>query len=156
MTPFAIFAIVLTFVYIIYYGFAISRDLTRKAIQEETNEESIEVDVFVQREKPEIVKSVGDGFQVGDRQVYQPEPLPDVICLDGDGKTKAQGIDAVLDCEHLYHKAGETKESCENIHAEYELEYTSEEYEAMIKRKYGFSLDEPSDESIPPIFMDKV
>ena len=155
MTPFAIFAIVLTFVYIIYYGFAISRDLTRKAIQEETNEESIEVDVFVQREKPEIVKSVGDGFQVGDRQVYQPEPLPDVICLDGDGKTKAQGIDAVLDCEHLYHKAEETKESCENIHVEYEVKFISDEYARRMESHQMF-FEDSSKERTLPFVMDKI
>ena len=145
MTPFAVFAIVLTLAYIIYYGFVVSRDLTRKAIQEETNEESIDVDVFKQTEKPEAVKSVGDGFQVGNRQAYQPEPLPDVISLDGDGNSKAEGIDAVLDCEHLFHKAGEAKEMCEDTEPEYEEKIPSDEYARKMKSHRMFT-DDTSDD----------
>ena len=149
MTPFAVFAIVLTLAYIIYYGFVVSRDLTRKAIQEETNEESIDVDVFKQTEKPEAVKSVGDGFQVGNRQAYQPEPLPDVISLDGDGNSKAEGIDAVLDCEHLYHKAGETKEMCEDTEPEYEEKIPSDEYAQRMEKHQMFP-EESSDDGTSP------
>jgi hypothetical protein len=72
MSPFVIFAIVLTLAYIIYYGVMISRDLTMKSGQEETNEDTIEVDAFAQTEEPESVKSVGDGFQVGNGPVYNP------------------------------------------------------------------------------------
>ena len=151
MTPFAVFAIVLTLAYIIYYGFVVSRDLTRKAIQEETNEESIDVDVFKQTEKPEAVKSVGDGFQVGNRQAYQPEPLPDVISLDGDGNSKAEGIDAVLDCEHLLHKAGEAKEMCEDTEPEYEEKIPSDEYAQRMEKHQMFPEESSGDGTSPTV-----
>lgn len=106
MSPFVIFAIVLTIAYIIYYGVMISRDLTMKPCQEETNEETIEVDAFAQTEEPEPVKSVGDGFQVGDGPVYQPEPEPEVISLDSEGNVKEEGIINVLDSEFAQ-KVGE-------------------------------------------------
>ena len=76
MSPFAIFAIVLTLAYVIYYGVMISRDLTKKPSQEETQEETIEVDTFAQAEEPETVKSVGDGFQVGDGPSINPSHSP--------------------------------------------------------------------------------
>ena len=58
MSPFAIFTIVLTLAYVIYYGVMISRDLTKNPGQEEAQEETIEVDTFAQAEEPETVKSV--------------------------------------------------------------------------------------------------
>ena len=43
MSAFVIFAIVLTVVYVIYYGVVISRDLYGKKDQQTTNQETFEV-----------------------------------------------------------------------------------------------------------------
>src|SRR5574344_1074000 len=113
MSPFVIFAIVLTLAYIIYYGVMISRDLTMKSGQEETNEDTIEVDAFAQTEEPESVKSVGDGFQVGNGPVYKPEPDSEVISLDSEGNVKQEGLINVLNSE-LSQKVGESVEAMED------------------------------------------
>ena len=84
MSPFAIFTIVLTIAYFIYYGIVISRDLAAKPGKEENEEETIDVDAFVPAEQAEQIKSVGEGFQIGDGPIYQPEPVPEVISLDSD------------------------------------------------------------------------
>lgn len=144
MSPFAIFAIVLTIAYFIYYGVMISRDLTRKPGQEETQEETIEVDSFSQVEEPETVKSVGDGFQVGDGPVYQPEPLPDVISLDSDGNVAAEGLSNVLSSE-LSKRVGECIEEFEDILPDSQPKLDAETYAKQMEKQHGFDIDEPQD-----------
>lgn len=144
MSPFAIFAIVLTIAYFIYYGVMISRDLTRKLGQEETQEETIEVDSFSQVEEPETVKSVGDGFQVGDGPVYQPEPLPDVISLDSDGNVAAEGLSNVLSSE-LSKRVGECIEEFEDILPDSQPKLDAETYAKQMEKQHGFDIDEPQD-----------
>ena len=144
MSPFVIFAIVLTLAYIIYYGVMISRDLTMKPCQEETNEETIEVDAFAQTEEPEPVKSVGDGFQVGDGPVYQPEPEPEVISLDSEGNVKEEGIVNVLDSEFAQ-KVGEAVETMEDTEPESQPQFDEEAYAKQMEKKHGYEVDEPQD-----------
>ncbi|MCS2947070.1 hypothetical protein NXX54_01225 [Bacteroides sp. BFG-638] len=65
MSPFAIFAIVLTIAYIIYYGVNISRDLYGKKWQENETEEIFEVSNMPKIEEPIPVREDGDGFIIG-------------------------------------------------------------------------------------------
>lgn len=65
MSPFAIFAIVLTIAYIIYYGVNISRDLYGKKGQENETEEIFEVSNMPKIEEPIPVREDGDGFVIG-------------------------------------------------------------------------------------------
>lgn len=146
MSPFAIFTVVLTLAYIIYYGVMISRDLTMKPGQEETNEEMIDVDVFAQTEKPEAVKSVGDGFQIGDGPVYQPESEPQVISLDSDGNVTEEGLDNVLNSE-LSRRVGEAVEEMEDIDVDSQPQVDEETYAKMMASKHGlFEVEEAQDE----------
>lgn len=65
MSPFAIFAIVLTIAYIIYYGVTISRDLYGKKGQENESEEVFDVSKMSEIEKPTPVTEDGDSFIIG-------------------------------------------------------------------------------------------
>lgn len=65
MSPFVIFAIVLTIAYIIYYGVNISRDLYGKKGQENETEEIFDVSNMSQIEEPIPVTEDGDGFVIG-------------------------------------------------------------------------------------------
>lgn len=65
MSPFAIFAIVLTIAYIIYYGVTISRDLYSKKGQENETEEVFDVGKMSEIEEPIPVTEEGDGFVIG-------------------------------------------------------------------------------------------
>jgi len=65
MSPFAIFAIVLTIIYIIYYGVNISRDLYGKKGQENETEEIFDVSNMSEVEEPIPVTEDGDGFIIG-------------------------------------------------------------------------------------------
>lgn len=67
MTPYAIFAIVLTIAYIIYYGYHISKDLYGKKGQAETTEEIFDVQAVTGDEVvATAVRETGDGFSVGE------------------------------------------------------------------------------------------
>ena len=61
MSPFALFAIVLTIIYIIYYGVNISRDLYGKKGQENETEEIFDVSNLSEIEEPVPVREDGDG-----------------------------------------------------------------------------------------------
>lgn len=65
MSPFALFAIVLTISYIIYYGVNISRDLYGKKGQENETEEIFDVSNMAEIEEPIPVREDGDGFVIG-------------------------------------------------------------------------------------------
>lgn len=65
MSPFVIFAIVLTIAYIIYYGVNISRDLYGKKGQENETEEIFDVSTMPKMEEPIPVTEDGDGFVIG-------------------------------------------------------------------------------------------
>lgn len=65
MSPFAIFAIVLTIAYIIYYGVNISRDLYGKKGQESETEETFDMGTMSEIEEPIPVTEDGDSFIIG-------------------------------------------------------------------------------------------
>lgn len=65
MSPFAIFAIVLTIAYIIYYGVNISRDLYGKKGQENETEEIFDMGTMPEIEEPIPVTEDGDSFIIG-------------------------------------------------------------------------------------------
>lgn len=65
MSPFAIFAIVLTVAYIIYYGVNISRDLYGKKGQENETEEIFDMGTMSEIEEPIPVTEDGDSFIIG-------------------------------------------------------------------------------------------
>ena len=65
MSPFAIFAIVLTIAYIIYYGVNISRDLYDKKGQENETEEIFDMGTMSEIEEPIPVTEDGDSFIIG-------------------------------------------------------------------------------------------
>lgn len=144
MSPFAIFAIVLTLAYIIYYGVMISRDLMIKPGQEESHEETIDTESFDQAEAPTAVKSVGEGFQIGDGPVHQPEPLPEVISLDSDGNVTAEGMDDVMSSE-LRRRVGESVEEMEDIDVDSQPQVDEETYAKQMEKRHGFSIDETQD-----------
>lgn len=146
MSPFAIFAIVLTLAYIIYYGVMISRDLTRKPGQETTDEENIEVDNFEQTDKPVKVSSVGDGYQIGDRPAYQPEPpVGSVVTLDDDGEVALQGLDNVMSSE-MARRVGESVEDMEDIDVDSQPEVDADTYAKTMESRHGFNINENEDE----------
>lgn len=145
MSPFAIFAIVLTLAYIIYYGVMISRDLTRKPGQETADEENIEVDNFEQTDKPVKVSSVGDGYQIGDRPAYQPEPVGSVVTLDDDGEVALQGLGNVMTSE-MQRRIGASVEEMEDIDVDSQPEVDAETYAKTMESRHGFTIDETEDE----------
>ena len=146
MSPFAIFAIVLTLAYIIYYGVMISRDLTRKPGQETTDEESIEVEDFAQTDQPVKVSSVGDGFQIGDRPAYQPEPpVGSVVTLDDDGNVSEEGLDNVMSSE-MQRRIGEAVEEMEDIEVDSQPEVDADTYAKTMESRHGFNINETDDE----------
>lgn len=145
MSPFAIFAIVLTLAYIIYYGVMISRDLTRKPGQETTDEESIEVEDFAQTDQPVKVSSVGDGFQIGDRPAYQPEPpVGSVVTLDDDGNVSEEGLDNVMSSE-MQRRIGEAVEEMEDIEVDSQPEVDADTYAKTMESRHGFNINETDD-----------
>lgn len=146
MSPFAIFAIVLTLAYIIYYGVMFSRDLTRKPGQETTDEESIEVEDFAQTDQPVKVSSVGDGFQIGDRPAYQPEPpVGSVVTLDDDGNVSEEGLDNVMSSE-MQRRIGEAVEEMEDIEVDSQPEVDADTYAKTMESRHGFNINETEDE----------
>ena len=144
MSPFAIFATVLTIAYIIYYGIMISRDLTMKPEQDSSEEEEIEVEEPETAEQPETVRTVGDGYQIGDRPAYQPEPHPDVVSLDGDGNITATGLSEVMSSE-LRRRVGESVEEMEDIEADSQPQVDADTYARQMEKRHGFHVEEIQD-----------
>lgn len=84
MSPFAIFAIVLTIAYIIYYGVNISRDLYGKKGQENETEEIFDVGNMSEIEEPIPVREDGDGFVIGTQ--FELENFSESNQPEGQGK----------------------------------------------------------------------
>lgn len=68
MSPFLIFAIVLTVAYIIYYAVMITRDLYGKNDEENKHEEVFDVGDMDELEEAVVVSEKGNGFSVADKQ----------------------------------------------------------------------------------------
>lgn len=75
MSAFVIFAIVLTVVYVIYYGVVISRDLYGKKDQQTTNQETFEVSNMEEEDVATEVNETGDGFTFSDKNEEEQLPL---------------------------------------------------------------------------------
>lgn len=69
MSPFAIFAIVLTIGYIFYFGIVIAHDLYGKKSQENTNEEHFDVSSMHDTEESTQVDEDGDSFRIGNERM---------------------------------------------------------------------------------------
>jgi hypothetical protein len=92
MSPFAIFAIVLTIAYIIYYGVNISRDLYGKKGQENETEEIFDVSNMPKIEEPIPVTEDGDGFVIGTQA--ELENLSESNQPEGQGREKKGNDDS--------------------------------------------------------------
>lgn len=66
MTPYAIFVIVLTIAYIIYYGYHISKDLYGKKSEKDTTVEEFDVSGMQDEVAAIPVRESGDGFSLGE------------------------------------------------------------------------------------------
>ena len=66
MSPFVIFVIVLTVIYIIYYAVMITRDLYGKKEEHKSQEEVFNVSDMVEEETAVSVHESDNGFSVGD------------------------------------------------------------------------------------------
>ena len=66
MTPYAIFVIVLTIAYIIYYGYNISKDLYGKKTENDTPIEEFDVSGMQDDVVATPVRESGDGFSIGE------------------------------------------------------------------------------------------
>lgn len=92
MSPFAIFAIVLTIAYIIYYGVNISRDLYGKKGQENETEEIFDVGNMSEIEEPIPVREDGDGFVIGTQ--LELENFSESNQPEGQGKEEKEDDDS--------------------------------------------------------------
>lgn len=68
MSPFVIFVIVLTIIYIIYYAVMITRDLYGKKEDHKTQEEVFDVSDMVEEEAAVSVHESDNGFSVADKE----------------------------------------------------------------------------------------
>ena len=79
MSPFLIFAIVLTVAYVIYYSVMITRDLYGKKDEVKTNEEVFDVSELEEQEAAVTVSESENGFSVADKQYETLRHEDDVI-----------------------------------------------------------------------------
>ena len=87
MSPFAIFAIVLTIGYIFYFGIVIAHDLYGKKGQENTNEEHFDVSSMQDTEESTQVDEDGDSFRIGNESTSDNSPKTETNHTDNN-KTK--------------------------------------------------------------------
>ena len=87
MSPFAIFAIVLTIGYIFYFGIVIAHDLYGKKGQENTNEEHFDVSSMPDTEESTQVDEDGDSFRIGNESTSDNSPKTETNHTDNN-KTK--------------------------------------------------------------------
>lgn len=82
MTPYAIFVVVLTMAYIIYYGYHISKDLYGKKEQPESVAEEFDFGGMAEGVVPTPVRETGDGFSLGDNPGQRAGTEPPVAADD--------------------------------------------------------------------------
>ena len=119
MSPFAIFAIVLTIGYIFYFGIVIAHDLYGKKSQENTNEEHFDVSSMQDTEESTQVDEYGDSFRIGNELMSDNSPNTTINQTDNNqtlsntsveekpGESKVAKIIA-----HLEENMEETMPSC--------------------------------------------
>jgi uncharacterized protein YwqG len=82
MSPFAIFAIVLTIGYVFYFGIVIAHDLYGKKGQENTNEEHFDVSSMQDTEESTQVDEDGDSFHIGNESTSENSPNKEINNTD--------------------------------------------------------------------------
>ena len=82
MSPFAIFAIVLTIGYVFYFGIVIAHDLYGKKGQENTNEEHFDVSSMQDTEESTQVDEDGDSFRIGNESTSENSPNKEINNTD--------------------------------------------------------------------------
>ena len=119
MSPFLIFAIVLTVAYVIYYSVMITRDLYGKKDEVKTNEEVFDVSEL--EEEAVTVTESENGFSVADKQyetlkheddiipVQQKEELPQYDIKEPEQKSVAENLE-----EQMQEKMEDTDMFMEN------------------------------------------
>ena len=73
MSPFMIFALVLTIAYVLYYAVVVAKDLQDKKGIVNSTEEVFDLDDMEEEESVEVSETA-DSFQVGNTGEKQPEP----------------------------------------------------------------------------------
>lgn len=73
MSPFMIFALVLTIAYVLYYAVVVAKDLQGKKGIANSTEEVFDLDDMEEEESVEVSETA-DSFQVGNTGEKQPEP----------------------------------------------------------------------------------
>ncbi|MCB7404001.1 hypothetical protein LIZ89_07030 [Bacteroides uniformis] len=73
MSPFMIFALVLTIAYVLYYAVVVAKDLQGKKGIVNSTEEVFDLDDMEEEESVEVSETA-DSFQVGNTGEKQPEP----------------------------------------------------------------------------------
>ena len=87
MSPFAIFAIVLTIGYVFYFGIVITHDLYGKKGQENTNEEHFDVSSMQDTEESTQVDEDGDSFRIGNESTSDDSPKTKINQTDNNQTT---------------------------------------------------------------------
>ncbi len=94
MSPFVIFVIVLTVIYIIYYAVMITRDLYGKKEEHKSQEEVFDVSDMVEEETAVSVHESDNGFSVADKEYEtmnlhdEDEATPSSEGTSGDAKSE--------------------------------------------------------------------
>ena len=119
MSPFAIFAIVLTIGYIFYFGIVIALDLYGKKGQENTNEEHFDVSSMQDSEESTQVDEYGDSFRIGNELMSDNSPNTTINQTDNnqtlsntslEGEPKESKVAKII--AHLEENMEETMPGC--------------------------------------------
>lgn len=101
MTPYVIFAIVLTIAYIIYYGYNISKDLYGKKNEKDTSVEEFDVSGMRDEVVATPVRESGDGFSLGEETAPAADSPkgaePEEETPEGNGKGRFDNLTENMD-----------------------------------------------------------
>lgn len=90
MSPFMIFALVLTVLYAVYYGVVIARDLHGKKARSQSTEEVFDLGDMGKEESVEVLETE-DSFRVGGAGAEQPEIAEEAGTAEVPGNTPGTG-----------------------------------------------------------------
>lgn len=137
MSPFVIFAIALTVVYVIYYAYFITKDLYGIKMQHKSDTESIDVSGMVQEEEPTVINEHPDN-EVPEDAAYTEQVSEDGLHIY-EPETKGQSEEAT-DEEHeetlTSDKLNETRgEDLEDIDSD-SFKLDSKEFDDFLNQKH--------------------
>lgn len=119
MTPYAIFVIVLTIAYIIYYGYNISKDLYGKKNEKDTPVEEFDVSGMQDDVVATPVRESGDGFSIGeetDRGSDSPSVSePEEEAPTGNGKGRFDDLTENMDETDVTSEGGVSYDELEQM-----------------------------------------